>query len=103
MVERSHAWFNPAHRLPVRYERRANIDEASALPWASLITLNQIKRFCGAPVAHRLHWRLDTQSPEGLIERYPCELAPPPHQGGAARDIGMPNDDPEAIRQNMAS
>ncbi len=38
VVERSHAWFNRARRLPVRYERRADIYEA--------FTLHQIERFC---------------------------------------------------------
>ena len=46
VVERSHAWFNRARRLPVRYERRADIYEAFTFLQASLITLNQIKRFC---------------------------------------------------------
>ncbi|PIK73969.1 IS5 family transposase [Methylobacterium frigidaeris] len=46
VVERSHAWFNRARRLPVRYERRADIYEAFTLIQASLITLNQIQRFC---------------------------------------------------------
>ncbi len=45
VVERSHAWFNRTRRLPVRYERRADIYEAFTLLQASLITLNQIKRF----------------------------------------------------------
>ena len=42
MVERTHAWFNRFRRLPIRYERRADIYEA----FTSLIALNQIKRFC---------------------------------------------------------
>jgi transposase len=38
VVERTHAWFNRFHRLPVRYERRADIYEAftslaAALDW----------------------------------------------------------------------
>ncbi len=46
VVERSHAWFNRARRLPVRYERRADIYRGLHILQASLITLNQIKRFC---------------------------------------------------------
>jgi hypothetical protein len=46
VVERSHAWFNRARHLPVRYERRANIYEAFTFLQASLITVRQIKRFC---------------------------------------------------------
>ncbi len=46
VVERSHAWFNRARRLPVRYERRADIYEAFTFLQASLITLRQIQRFC---------------------------------------------------------
>lgn len=46
VVERSHAWFNRARRLLVRYERRADIYEAFTLLQASLITLHQIERFC---------------------------------------------------------
>ena len=46
MVERSHAWFNRARRLPVRYERRTDIYEAFTLLQASLITLRQIRWFC---------------------------------------------------------
>ena len=46
VVERTHAWFNRFRRLPVRYERRADIYEAFTSLAASLITLNQIKRFC---------------------------------------------------------
>ncbi|SFG34297.1 Transposase DDE domain-containing protein [Methylobacterium gossipiicola] len=42
VVERTHAWFNRFRRLPIRYERRADIYEA----FTSLITLNQIRRFC---------------------------------------------------------
>jgi transposase len=45
-VERTHAWFNRFRRLPIRYERRSDIDEAFTSLAASLITLNQIKRFC---------------------------------------------------------
>ncbi|SFV05854.1 Transposase DDE domain-containing protein [Methylobacterium sp. 174MFSha1.1] len=46
VVERSHAWFNRARRSPVRYERRADIDEAFTLLQASIIILHQIERFC---------------------------------------------------------
>ncbi|TNC06406.1 transposase [Methylobacterium terricola] len=46
VVERSHAWFNRARRLPIRYERRADTDGAFTLRQASLITLHQIERFC---------------------------------------------------------
>ena len=46
VVERTHAWFNRFRRLPVRYERRADIYEAFTNLAASLITLNQIRRFC---------------------------------------------------------
>lgn len=46
VVERTHAWFNCFRRLPVRYERRADIYEAFTSLAASLITLNQIKQFC---------------------------------------------------------
>jgi transposase len=46
VVERTHAWFNRFRRLPIRYERRADIYEAFTSLAASLITLNQIKRFC---------------------------------------------------------
>nr|WP_244435319.1 IS5 family transposase [Methylobacterium sp. B34] len=46
VVERTHAWFNRFRRLPVRYERRADIYEAFTSLAASLITLNQIRRFC---------------------------------------------------------
>ncbi|BCM86707.1 hypothetical protein mvi_52180 [Methylobacterium indicum] len=46
VVERSHAWFNRARRLPVRYERRADIYEAFTFLQASLITIRQIERFC---------------------------------------------------------
>ncbi len=45
VVERSHAWFNRARRLPVRYERRADIYGAFTVLHASLITLRQIQRF----------------------------------------------------------
>ncbi|KNY24341.1 transposase [Methylobacterium sp. ARG-1] len=46
VVERTHAWFNRFRRLPIRYERRSDIYKVfTGLP-ASLITLNQIKRFC---------------------------------------------------------
>ncbi len=41
MVELSHAWFNRARRLPVRYERSADIYGAFTFPQASLITLYQ--------------------------------------------------------------
>ena len=46
VVERTHAWFNRFRRLPVRYERRADIYAAFTSLAASLITRNQIKRFC---------------------------------------------------------
>ena len=45
VVERTHAWFDCFHRLPICYERRADIYEAFPSLTASLITLNQIKRF----------------------------------------------------------
>jgi transposase len=48
VVERTHAWFNRFRRLPVRYERRADIYDAFTSLAASLITLNQIRRFCYA-------------------------------------------------------
>ncbi|GJE75981.1 hypothetical protein BGCPKDLD_2570 [Methylorubrum suomiense] len=44
--EGTHAWFNRFRRLPIRYERRADIDEAFTSLAASLITINQIRRFC---------------------------------------------------------
>lgn len=43
-VERTGAWFNHVRPLPVRYGRRADIDEA----FTSLITLNPISRFRSA-------------------------------------------------------
>jgi transposase len=46
VVERTHAWFNRFRRLPIRYERRADIYEAFTSLTACLITLNQIRRFC---------------------------------------------------------
>lgn len=46
VVERTHAWFNRFRRLIIRYERRADIYQALTSLAASLITLNQIKRFC---------------------------------------------------------
>jgi len=46
VVERTHAWFNRFRRLPVRYEQRADIYEAFTSLAASVITFNQIKRFC---------------------------------------------------------
>jgi transposase len=45
-IERTHAWFNRFRRLPIRYEHRADIYQAFTSLAASLITLNQIKRFC---------------------------------------------------------
>ena len=45
VVERTHAWLNRFHRLPNRYERRADIYEAFTSIAASLVTLNQIRRF----------------------------------------------------------
>lgn len=44
-VERTHTWFNRFCRWPARYERRADIYEAFTSLAASLIALNQIKRF----------------------------------------------------------
>lgn len=44
--ERTHAWFNRFRRLSIGYERRAHIYEAFTSLAASIITLNQIKRFC---------------------------------------------------------
>ncbi|KMO24376.1 transposase [Methylobacterium indicum] len=46
VVERSHAWFSRARRLPVRDERRPDIYEAFTFLQASLITLRRIQRFC---------------------------------------------------------
>ena len=46
VVERTHAWFNRFRRLPIRYERRADIYQAFTSLAASLVTLNQIRRFC---------------------------------------------------------
>jgi transposase len=46
VVERTHAWFNCFRRLPIRYERRIDIYQAFSTLAASLITLNQIRRFC---------------------------------------------------------
>ncbi|CAO4163545.1 Transposase DDE domain-containing protein [Methylorubrum populi] len=46
VVERTHAWFNRFRRLPIRCERRSDIYEAFTSLAASLITLNQIRRFC---------------------------------------------------------
>ena len=43
VVERTHAWFNRFRRLPVRYERRADIYQAFTSLAASLITFNQIR------------------------------------------------------------
>ncbi|TXN60385.1 IS5 family transposase [Methylobacterium sp. WL18] len=40
VVERTHAWFNRFRRLPIRYERRADIYKAFTSLAASLITLN---------------------------------------------------------------
>ncbi|GJE71707.1 hypothetical protein CHKEEEPN_3254 [Methylorubrum podarium] len=45
VVEHTHAWFNRFRRLPIRSERRADIDEAFTSLAASLITLNPITRF----------------------------------------------------------
>ena len=45
VVERAHAWFNRFRRLPVRYDRRADIYGAFTSLAASLITINQIRRF----------------------------------------------------------
>ncbi len=46
VVERSHAWFSRARRLPDRYERRADIYGAFTVLRASLITVRQITRVC---------------------------------------------------------
>ena len=46
VVERTHAWSNRCRRLPIRYERRDNIYEAFTSLAASLIALNQVRRFC---------------------------------------------------------
>lgn len=46
VVERAHAWFHRFRRLPVRYERRADIYEAFTSLVASVITVNQIEQFC---------------------------------------------------------
>ncbi|KQP53618.1 transposase [Methylobacterium sp. Leaf111] len=46
VVERTYAWFNRFRRLPVRYKQHADIYEAPTSPAASVITFNQIKRFC---------------------------------------------------------
>ena len=46
VVERTHAGFNRFRRLPIRDERRADIDEAFTSLAASLINLNQIRRSC---------------------------------------------------------
>jgi hypothetical protein len=43
VVERIHAWFNRFRRLPIRFERRAEIYEAFTSLAASLITFNQIR------------------------------------------------------------
>jgi len=48
VVARAHAWFSGFRRLPVRYEPRADIYQAFTSLAASLITLNQIRRFCQA-------------------------------------------------------
>ncbi len=45
-MERTNARFNRFRRLPIRYERRADIYDAFTSLAASLITLNQIGRFC---------------------------------------------------------
>jgi transposase len=44
--ERTHAWLNRFRRLPVRYERCADVFEAFTSLAASVSTFNQIKRFC---------------------------------------------------------
>ncbi len=44
--EGTHAWFNRFRRLPIRYERRSDIYQAFTSLAASLITINQIRRFC---------------------------------------------------------
>ena len=45
VVERIHAWLNRFRRLPIRYERRADSDEAFTSLAANLLTLNQMRRF----------------------------------------------------------
>ena len=44
-MECNHAWFNRFRRLPIRYEPRADIYKAFISLAASLITINQIRRF----------------------------------------------------------
>ncbi|MBI0539783.1 IS5 family transposase, partial [Roseomonas sp. KE2513] len=46
VVERTHAWMNRYRRLPVRYERRADIHLAFATLACALVCLNQVRRFC---------------------------------------------------------
>jgi hypothetical protein len=46
VVERTDSWFNRFCRLPIRDERRADIYEIFTSLAASLISLNQITRFC---------------------------------------------------------
>ncbi len=46
VVERTHAWFNRFRRIPIRHERRSDIYEAFISLAASIITINQIIRFC---------------------------------------------------------
>ncbi len=46
IVERTLAWLARFRRLTIRYERGADIYEALTSLAASLITLNQINRFC---------------------------------------------------------
>ena len=45
VVERTLAWLNRFRRLTIRYERRADIHEASVLLGCALICLNQIRRY----------------------------------------------------------
>ncbi len=46
IVERTHAWFTRFRRLPIHYERRADIYEAFTSLAARIMTLNQIRRLC---------------------------------------------------------
>ena len=48
VAERTHARFNRFRRVPIRYDRQANIYQAVNALAASLITLRQIRRFCYA-------------------------------------------------------
>lgn len=48
VAERTHAQFTRSRRLPIGYERRADIYQAFSNLAASLTTLNQIRQFCNA-------------------------------------------------------